>query len=117
MKKISFLLVLLIFVISCSRKTSIDATKSKLQSEISLFKQNNNCASAKIMEYTFQSKLVYVLDPGKCGADMTSNVIDENGKSLGFLGGFTGNTVINGADFSEAKLLRTVWEKTDSAQQ
>ncbi len=117
MKKISFALILLIFVISCARKTSIDTTKSKLKNEISLFKQNNNCASAKIKEYTFQSKLVYVFDPGNCGADMTSNVMDENGKSLGFLGGILGNSLINGADFSEAKFLRTVWEKTDGTQQ
>jgi hypothetical protein len=42
---------------------------------------------------------------------MTSEVLDENCNSLGFLGGIAGNTKINGEDFNNAKLKRTVWSK------
>lgn len=60
---------------------------------------------------TTQGKTVYVFDPGNCGADMTSEVIDSDCNSLGFLGGISGNFEINGGDFSDAIFQITTWEK------
>ncbi len=70
------------------------------------------CETGNVKEYLFQSKLVYVFDVGRCGADFTTDVLDADCKKLGQLGGFTGNKHINGADFfATAKLQKTVWEK------
>ena len=65
---------------------------------------------ANVKQYEFQAKRVYVFDPGSCGADMTSEVFDENCNSIGFLGGITGNTKINGEDFNSAKYKSTIWQ-------
>ena len=58
----------------------------------------------------FQNKLVYVFNPGYCGADLTTEVIDENCAAVGFLGGITGNDSINGVNFYfDAMLEGLVW--------
>mgnify|MGYP000076591706 CR=1 FL=1 len=61
--------------------------------------------------YDFLGEKVYVFDPGTCGADMTSEVIDEDCNSLGFLGGIAGNVEINGANFSEAIARKIIWKR------
>jgi hypothetical protein len=64
---------------------------------------------ASVKEYLFRNRKVYVFDRGNCGADMTSEVADDQCKTLGHLGGITGNTQIEGEEFSSATLVRTVW--------
>lgn len=66
---------------------------------------------ANVKEYDFKEEKVYVFDPGTCGADMTSEVFNEECVSLGYLGGITGNNTILGEDFSNAKFNKTCWEK------
>lgn len=102
MKKLIFLLVVL---------TSCSSLPTCLKKEMDTFSKNNSCATAKVDQYTFQGKTVYVFDPGTCGADMTSKVVDQNCKVLGHLGGFAGNTKINGKSFSTAVLVKTVWKR------
>lgn len=53
--------------------------------------------------------MVYVYDPGTCGADQTSEVTNTKCETLGYLGGITGNNKINGEDFSSATFKKTVW--------
>lgn len=55
--------------------------------------------------------MVYVFDPGTCGDDMTSEVVDSECNSIGFLGGISGNMEINGEDFSTATFESLTWEK------
>ena len=52
-----------------------------------------------------------MFDPGTCGADMTSEVIDEDCNSLGYLGGIAGNVQISGTNFSEAVFIKVIWER------
>jgi len=83
-----------------------------IQSEIREFRSNLTCDDgATVGEYLFQSQRVYVFYPGDCGADMTSEVISEGCETLGFLGGISGNTIINGESFSNAVYQRTVWKQ------
>ena len=56
-----------------------------------------------------QQQVVYVFEPGTCGNDMAAPVMDANCNTLGSLGGFSGDTHINGEDFSNAEFLETVW--------
>jgi hypothetical protein len=81
-----------------------------IDQKIDEFKHTTSCSfGTNVKEYNFQSSRVFVFDPGNCGADMTSEVLDENCNTLGYLGGFAGNTKINGEDFDNAKLVRTIW--------
>lgn len=69
---------------------------------------------ANVKEYIFREKTVYVFDPGKCGADMTSEVIDKGCTTIGYLGGFTGNREVEGEKFDgAASYVRTVWGDTN----
>jgi hypothetical protein len=87
-------------------------TPACIDTKVNEFKNIISCnTGSKVKQFEFQSKLVYVFDPGTCGADMTSEVLDENCNSLGFLGGIMGNTKINGADFSQAKYKSTLWSR------
>ena len=69
------------------------------------------CAStAHVDEYQFQGKLVYLFDPGTCGADMPTYVLDTQCDTLGFLGGFAGFTEIQGLDFAaHSSFQGTIW--------
>lgn len=69
-----------------------------------------------VKKYIFQNKTVNVFDPGNCGADMISEVIDSECNSRGLSGGISGNTTINEEDFSKASFQNITWEKQQSAK-
>jgi len=103
--------LLLIALVSCRKIEVASGTPPCLKSHIREFDKNSPCGDSHVDQYTFESAAVYVFDPGTCGADMTSAVYDQNCKHLGDLGGFTGNTKINGKDFGDATFVKTVWKK------
>ena len=101
-------------MICCKTKKSGKQSSSIpncIQASIKTFSESPCEKGLKVNEYTFQGTAVFVFDQNACGNDMTSEVFDKNCKSLGFLGGFVGNVKINGEDFSNALLVRTVWER------
>ena len=85
-------------------------TPDCLQSQIDSFKKSACSTGATAKEYTFQNQTVYLLEPGNCGADMTSLVLSNSCALMGYLGGITGASVINGEDFSSAIYIQTVWQ-------
>lgn len=94
---------------SCNKAEN---TPHCVQDKISTFNENAMCENgARVDEYMFQRQIVYVFRNGNCGADMTSEVIDDHCITLGYLGGMDGNTSINGEEFSKAKLRKTIWER------
>ncbi|HAB35778.1 MAG TPA: hypothetical protein DCE58_04165 [Cryomorphaceae bacterium] len=70
------------------------------------------CASgAHLDKYSFQGQPVYLFEPGTCGADMPTYVLDQHCDTLGFLGGFAGFTQIQGIDFaSNASFQGSIWK-------
>jgi hypothetical protein len=110
MKKI--LIVCLLFLTFTCNKENVSADVPKpVEKEINKFSENSACDDAHVDEYSFQDKTVYVFDEGTCGADMMSSVMDSDGKTIGSLGGITGNTTVNGEQFDSAIFKRTVWKK------
>lgn len=105
----TFLISILLSVVSC-RHYSKDLPGC-VKDKITSFDDDSACNDIHVDQYTFQQQTVYVFEPGTCGADMTSEVIDGNCKTLGYLGGFAGNTKINGEEFSNAEFVKTVWRK------
>ncbi len=114
MKKNIFTFSVLLFLYSCNRRVhSTDEPKvpACITKKIEVFSKESCAKGPNVKEYTFQGKSVFVFSPDNCGADMTSEVVDKDCTSLGYLGGFTGNFKINGEDFSHAALVKTIWEK------
>ena len=106
-----------LFVISLSalltfcscHKAIVKKTPSCITGKINDFHDDACSVGANVKKYIFQNASVFVFDPGMCGADMTSAVLDANCNALGHLGGITGNTSINGEDFGNAELQETIW--------
>lgn len=116
MKRITTLILTLILTVislmSCQKLDIEKDTPKCIENLIKDFDKEQSCdTGVNVKKYTFQGTIVYVFDPGTCGADMTSEVIDFECNSIGFLGGISGNTVINGEDFSNAKFESTTWER------
>ena len=112
-QSISLLLVFIVIGFSNCQKLDIEKDTPKcIKNLIKDFDKKQTCEKGvNVKKYTFQGITVYVFDPGTCGADMTSEVISSECNSLGFLGGITGNTDINGESFSNAILESTIWER------
>jgi hypothetical protein len=69
-------------------------------------------SGASVGQMLFQGEYVYVFYEGSCGADMASSVINQNCEFLGNLGGFAGNTKINGIEFSvNAVFQKYIWKQ------
>jgi hypothetical protein len=113
MNKVKFLLLLYVLALmtACNKPDIEKGTPKSIVNKIKDFDKSSVCDDAKVNEYTFQGNTVYTFEPGSCGADMTTEVVNTEGNSLGNLGGIAGNTQINGEDFSHAVFIKTVWEK------
>jgi hypothetical protein len=96
---------------ACSKPPGATGTRKCLDLKIAEYSKSSSCDDASVKEYRFKEETVFVFEPGTCGADMTSEVIDMNCNTLGHLGGLTANTKIKGAEFSEASYVKTVWKK------
>ncbi len=110
MKKLVILFLILVSIISACNKRNNDTPKC-VKNKINDFDKSSTCGDAKVKEYVFQGNPVYAFEPGTCGADMTTEVISSNCNSLGHLGGISGNTKINGEEFSTARYIKTTWKK------
>lgn len=115
MKKSYLLIIATLFIMMACQKDDFGLSDC-LNEKIAEFKNGDYaCADvddgANVKEYEFQGETVYVFDPGTCGADMFSAVIDEDCNTLGNLGGIAGITEINGVSFSEAVFIEIVWER------
>lgn len=111
-KRLTFLPIILIAAINGCEKVEIEKGVPKcVASHIKDFSEDACDKGANVQEFTFQGKTVYVFNPGYCGADLRSEVVDANCNSLGFLWGLYGNSKISGGDFANATFTRTVWEK------
>ncbi len=96
---------------SCKKFDIADGTPRCIKQKIRDYEKDASCSDAHVDEYEFQSETVYVFSPGSCGADMAAPVYDSKCNNKGQLGGFAGNTMIDGQEFSTAKFIKTVWEK------
>jgi len=103
--------VLAVFSGSCKKKIMVDGTPECLGKRITTFDKEQSCEDIRVDEYLFQSKPVYLFEPGTCGADFTTEVIDTDCNTLGHLHGIAGNAMINGENFSSATYVRNVWHR------
>ena len=112
MKIVHLSLLSILMLFSSCEKIEDDVPRC-LRDEIRSFSNNSIICDegATVEEFLFQGELVYVFNPGNCGADMGADVLNESCDNIGFLGGIAGNMIINGVVFhQEAVFQRTVWE-------
>ena len=114
MKTSTLLLTFVLLSASCEKNNlNPEGDSDCIQAKIEAYKASNiPCESGKsIYRYEFQGKHVYVFNPGDCGADMMSDVYDENCNLICGLGGIAGNTLCNNEEFSlNAKNEFLIWE-------
>lgn len=113
MKSLFFLLFIAVLGFSSCKKRPVPAeVPACLNDRIHAFDSTYNCDQSKVDQYIFQNETVYLFDPGVCGwADMTSEVVSQDCRTLGYLGGIAGLRNINGEDFSHATYVKNVWHK------
>ena len=82
-----------------------------LSEKIKFIKKYAGHYQAYIIEYEFQNRLVYYINPGTGSEDEQYAIIDINCDTLGNLEGIVGNSIINGEDFyNNARKLRIIWK-------
>ena len=111
MKKLSIIALFASAMMSCNKLNLQILTPKCVVNKIKEFNTPFTCNNAKVDEYCFQRSIVYAFDPGSCAADMTTEVVNTDCNNLGYLGGFAGNSKINGVDFSTAIFIKTIWKK------
>lgn len=116
MKQQAVLIYILIFTaysfIGCQKLDIEKDTPKCIERLIEKFDKEESCDNGvKVDKYSFQGETVYVFDPGMCGADMAAKVMDSECNNFGYLGGITGNTIINGEKFSDAVFISVTWER------
>ncbi|HQQ95265.1 MAG TPA: hypothetical protein PLQ93_11965 [Bacteroidia bacterium] len=103
--------MLLFDLVSCKMSKEESRISKGLQHEVDAFSRASLCKDAEVKEMRFQSAAVFVFDEGTCIKDKESRVLNVEGKELGRLGGFSGNTLINHEDFSSAVPVKVIWRK------
>jgi hypothetical protein len=101
MKTIKYLLLTIIFLLTSCEKIDKDCPDCIRELTREFAKRPICDSGASVGQLLFQGEYVYVFYQGACGADMSSSVLDQNCEYIGHLGGFAGNTKINGVEFSE----------------
>jgi hypothetical protein len=107
----SILFIATITVVGCNKEHIARGTPNCVSKKINNFSKTSCEGSANVKKYVLKGTMVFVFDQGDCRADMTSEVITADCYTLGYLGGITGNTKINGEEFSNAVFVKTIWEK------
>ena len=111
MKKLTAVLILITLTVTGCKKNDYDAPGC-IQDKIDAFKTSVECDNdSYVALYSFNDKDVYVFSEGSCGADLGATVYSSDCLYLGFLGGITGNTFIQGVNFyNNARYIKRIWE-------
>lgn len=118
MKIISYtsfiLLIILISGFSSCQKVEIKTEVPPcIEEQIQSYEKSKlPCESGKsVYRYIFNDRYVYIFNPGDCGADMMSDIYDENCVRLCGLGGIAGNLLCEEINFwEEASDETLIWE-------
>jgi hypothetical protein len=101
---------LFIFALTACKKFRIESNVPACIEESAKEKtKSTTSVYATILEYEFQSKLVYVFDLNAGETDSRAEIYSADCKLLGILGGPEKNTIINGEEFKNATFKRKVW--------
>jgi hypothetical protein len=111
MKQFSTILFLYLMLASGCEKNKYDAPGC-IEDKIDEFIANITCdKGAYVALYKFNEEDVYVFYDGDCSNELGATVYSSNCLNLGFLGGLSGNTFIQGVNFYVyARYIKSIWE-------
>ena len=109
MEKLSFCLLLIFTILSCDNEDEYPSCLTPIISDLTA----HHCDStAHISKYRLKGDILFVIDPGRCWDHQAYDVLNSDCEVIGFLQGFSGNSMINGVDFYEqAKLISVIWHE------
>ena len=105
-------MILFSFVLFAGSCEKIEDCPDCINKKVKEFSKSGICknGTADVAEYIFQDQLVYVFSDGTCGADMGASVYSSECERMGFLGGISGNLIINGVKFYETAVYqKMIW--------
>ena len=107
-------IILILFFASCQKmEVNLEEESACISQKIEAYKTSKlPCEFGKsIYRYKFQGEYVYVFNPGNCGADMMSDIFDQNCNLICGLGGIAGNLICNNQNFWENSTDETlIWQ-------
>ena len=100
---LKFIWIFLVFSgLSQCNKESVNADLPDCLKEKIAQLEKEDCPSVgEVIQYKFKGQIVYVIHPKTCGADLTSEVVDKDCKTICYLGGITGNPNCDGINFQD----------------
>ncbi len=104
MKKTVLALLFIVAILPNCKQSAKEVPKC-INEAITEFEKKQPCTNIQIEEYVFQGNIVYVINQGSF-----SPVVDKDCNTIGALGGFAGNTEINGESFSNAEFVKIIWK-------
>ena len=97
-------------LIGCQDLDLPEGTPYCIEKRIRKFNRNEACdAGASVVRYDFQGRTIYIFNPGICGADLSSAVVDRECNNVCSLGGLAGNVICDGDTISEAINEEVIW--------
>ena len=111
MRLIITLFSLAVLFFSCNKLEIEKEAPKCIKNEVKAFEKSSTCNEAEVTEHLFHGETLYVFYSGNCGADMGSTVRNIHCEEIGFLGGISGNSEIQGKPFSDATFVRDIWKK------
>lgn len=112
MNKSLLFLLFSVWLMACKSTRKVEALPKPIVQEINRFSISSTCKDASVKQLEFHGQAVFLFEEGTCVMDKECRVLAKNGKLLGQLGGFTGNTKILGEDFSKALFQKELWRKS-----
>jgi len=114
MKKLTFLIISSLLLLSCNNEDDKIQYPECVQSIITTYTKNNPIPSkeygrAHVDKYYYKEKTVYLIDLYPNMPDNMSSVYSENCELLCGLGGIDGN-LNDCINWNEAKFIETVWK-------
>ncbi len=92
---------LTLFSVQCEKGDAKSGLPACLKDKITQLEKEDCPSVSRVLRYQFQGETVYVIHPKNCGADLTSEVVDQDCKTICHLGGIAGNITCDGINFED----------------
>lgn len=98
---LSSILSFFLFSIQCDKDDPKSEMPGCLKDKIAILAKEDCPSVSRVLQYQFQGETVYVIYPKSCGADLTSEIVDQDCKTICYLGGIIGNVTCDGVIFED----------------
>lgn len=97
----SGILTFIMFAIRCDKDDPEHVVPDCVKDKIDQLEKEDCPSVSRVLEYQFNGEKVYVIHPENCGADLTSEIVDQDCNTICYLGGIAGNLTCEGVNFED----------------